>query len=328
MAGSWDGKLKRLVNEAPQDFVSWLLGGALFERELSPHLPHRNVDADLLYQIRLDDEPFLLHLEFQRRSDPLMARRLWEYNVLATCKFDCPVYSFVLYLKKDGKIAESPYRLSLHDGQHVHRFLFGVIKLWELPTDALTRLALPGLLPLLPLTREGKRREVVEDVIRGLCPPGEQPQRELLSLAYGLAALAFEETDDRDWLRRRFRMIEDILEDSWAFQELREKALEQGLEQGIQQGLEQGRLQGMQQGMLQGMQQGIQEATKQEVERLRQILLAFVQARFPALVPLAEQQGKSFNHPEQLQALILNVSVAQSELEAKELLSTIDKSAS
>lgn len=111
-------------------------------------------------------------------------------------------------------------------------------------------------------------------------------------------------------------MIEDILEDSWAFQELREKALEQG----IQQGLEQGRLQ--------GMQQGIQEATKQEVERLRQILLAFVQARFPALVPLAEQQGKSFNHPEQLQALILNVSVAQSELEAKELLSTIDKSAS
>ncbi len=110
MAGSWDGNLKRLVQEAPQDFVDWLLKGALFEDELSPHLQHRQVDADLLYRLRFGHHPLLLHLEFQRRSDPLMARRLWEYNVLATCKFDCPVYSFVLYLKKMVRWPTPPIR--------------------------------------------------------------------------------------------------------------------------------------------------------------------------------------------------------------------------
>ncbi len=129
MAGSWDGNLKRLVHEAPQDFVSWLLAGAHFEAELSPHLQDRQIDADLLYRIRFGDQPQLLHLEFQRRSDPQMARRLWEYNVLATCKFDCPVSSFVLYLKKDGQTAQSPHQVYLHDGRMVHHFHFEVIKL-------------------------------------------------------------------------------------------------------------------------------------------------------------------------------------------------------
>ena len=58
------------------------------------------------------------------------------------------------------------------------------------------------------------------------------------------------------------------------------------------------------------------------------VLLTFVRARFPALTPLAEQQGKALDHPEQLQAVILNVSLAQSEPEAKEQLSTINKAAS
>lgn len=65
MAGFWDTKLKQLMLQAPKEVVSWLLDGALFEKELSPHLPYRNVDADLLYQIRLNDQPMLLHLEFQ-----------------------------------------------------------------------------------------------------------------------------------------------------------------------------------------------------------------------------------------------------------------------
>src|SRR5579885_2097609 len=279
--------------QAPKDVVSWLLDGALFEQELSPHLSYRNVDADLLYQIRLNDQPMLLHLEFQRRRDPQMAQRVWEYNVLATCKFGCPVYSFVLYLKKDGSVAESPHQVCLHDGRQIHHFVFEVIKLWEVPTATLQRTDLPGLLPLLPLTREGKQRETIEMMINGLCPAGEAPKRELLSIAYGLASLAFEEHEEREWLKRRFLMIEDLLGESWVFQEWRQQALEEG----------------------------IQKERKEEVQRHRKMLLAFVQARFPALEQLAEERGKALDDLEQLQALILNVGLAAGEQEAKKFLS-------
>ncbi|HLG64738.1 MAG TPA: hypothetical protein VKY19_22550 [Ktedonosporobacter sp.] len=298
MAGFWDTKLKQLMLQAPKDVVSWLLDGALFEQELSPHLSYRNVDADLLYQIRLNDQPMLLHLEFQRRRDPQMAQRVWEYNVLATCKFGCPVYSFVLYLKKDGSVAESPHQVCLHDGRQIHHFVFEVIKLWEVPTATLQRTDLPGLLPLLPLTREGKQRETIEMMINGLCPAGEAPKRELLSIAYGLASLVLEEHEEEyEWLKRRFLMIEDLLGESRVFQEWRQQALEEGL------------------------QQGMQKERKEEVQRHREMLLAFVHARFPALEQLAEERGKALDDPEHLQALILSVGLAAGEQEAKKFLS-------
>lgn len=135
-------------------------------------------------------------------------------------------------------------------------------------------------------------------------------------------------------------MIEDILAESWAFRELREKALgegwaegmQQGLKQGMQQGrkegrkegrkqgLKQGMQQGLKQGMQQGMQQGREEALLREVQRQRQILLAFVRARFPSLEQVAEERCKALNNPEQLQALILNVGLAQGEQEVKKCL--------
>jgi hypothetical protein len=53
MAGKWDTNLKRLVGVNPQDFVSWLLPGAQYIRELSGHFS-RGVDADILYEIELE----------------------------------------------------------------------------------------------------------------------------------------------------------------------------------------------------------------------------------------------------------------------------------
>ena len=36
-----------------------------------------------------------------------MAKRILEYNVFASCKFDCPVISFVIYLKKESRVGLS-----------------------------------------------------------------------------------------------------------------------------------------------------------------------------------------------------------------------------
>lgn len=122
MAGKWDSPLKRLVEDYPQDFVSWLLQQATFERVLKTELSHRIIHTDMLLAAIKQGHRCALHLEFQAESDPHMAKRLWEYNVRATIQYGCPIYSYVVYLKRNVQVAQSPYLVMMPDGQEVHRF--------------------------------------------------------------------------------------------------------------------------------------------------------------------------------------------------------------
>ena len=292
---SWDRKMKRLFRRAPEDIVQWLFPGAEFHEVVSPELDGETIYADHLYEVTLHGKRFLLHIEFQRNHDPYMAERLWEYNVRATLQYGCPVWSCVIYLKKGSTIEQAFLIRELPNGQSVHRFDFSIIRLWEVPTKELKERGLPGLLPLLALTREGAKREVVEDVIVVLTPPGEEPKADLLAITYVLASLAFEQEEDQEWLIRRFAMLDDIIRESRAYYEMTKESRAEGIEEGR----EEGKLVG-----------------------LRDALVAVVQARFPNLkvVRLAKGQSSMINDPEVLQSLIAKISLAQTLDEVQQLL--------
>src|SRR5690349_5707172 len=125
---SYDLTLKRLVMEVPQDFVSWLLPGAKFDEEMSPHLPkNRRLDTDILLRIMYEGQLYLLHIEFETRSRGKMAKRLWEYNVMATYKFDLPVLSVVIYLHKAKNLARPLYKWKWYNKKVIHSFDFKVV---------------------------------------------------------------------------------------------------------------------------------------------------------------------------------------------------------
>jgi F0F1-type ATP synthase membrane subunit b/b' len=84
----------------------------------------------------------------------------------------------------------------------------------------------------LPLTKNGARREVIEEMIEELQAAHKQ---DLLALAYSFAALVLQKKEDCQWLKRRFEMLSDILEDSWAFQDLKERAEKRAREEARQQ---------------------------------------------------------------------------------------------
>jgi hypothetical protein len=84
-----------------------------------------------------------------------------------------------------------------------HIFFYKNIKLWELPRQLFKQSGLEGLLPLATLMQGGAQRDVVEEIIADLQAAQKQ---DLLPLAYAFAALVFEETDDREWLRRPDRI--------------------------------------------------------------------------------------------------------------------------
>ena len=293
MSREWDTSLKLLIGEKPQDFISWLVPGANFRRVVSPHLPGRKIDADCLFEIILNGERLLFHIEFQSYRDRNMVERLWEYNVRATLKYKLPVLSFVFYLKKERKPATSPYTWELRDGKVIHRFHFAVVKLWEVRAEILKQTGLVGLLPLLPLTQDGKKLELVDEVIATLEANNDESTSELLALAYILASFVFKSENERQKLIRRFTMLRDVIRSSWAYQEIKMEGMEEGLEKGLQE--------------------------------LRQTLLEIVRGHYPALEPLAKKTAKAVSEPATLRHLIVQVSMVQSEEAAEKVLLTSEK---
>ena len=231
MAKPWDDTMKRLIRAHPQHFVSWVLKGAIFKAALSIELKNWTREADFLLDVIQNERQMLIHMEFQSREDEDMAQRLLEYNILATREHGRPVLSCVIYLRKDSKIAESPLIWELPNGQKVLYFHFIVIKLWDITADELIQTNLTGLLPLVPLTKDGGQYEVIDEVATKLAAAKEY---NLLEYARRFASLVFKEGSDHEWLNRRFAVYKDILEDSWVVQEQRREGELRGLHLAVQ----------------------------------------------------------------------------------------------
>jgi predicted transposase YdaD len=174
------------------------------------------------------------------------------------------------------------------------RFKYGVIELHKIDAVELMETGLSGLLPLLPLTKDGARREIVDDMITTLV---ETERTESLWIGYALAAKVM--SDDLSWLKWRFSMLGDFLRDSPVFQEV----LEEGMEKGLRVGLQEGKL-----------------------EAQRQTLLDIVQERFPELSQIAMTQVNITQDIEALRRLTVKISVAQSAKEVEQYLLTITRS--
>ena len=107
-------------------------------------------------------------------------------------------------------------------------------------------------------------------------------------------------------------MLEDILEESWTYQEIDRKGMQKGLDLGLQKGLEKG--------LQKGLEQGREEERQEWVQEQHETLLSFVQVRFPELVSLAKQQTAPINDPEALHNLIVTLFNVQTADEAKQAL--------
>lgn len=183
------------------------------------------------------------------------------------------------------------------------------IKLWEIPAQVLKQTGLVGIYPLMMLTKDGKRPEVVEEVITSLQSQEGEAAKELISLTYIFATLAFENQDDLIWLRRRINMMQDLLRDSWLYQEIMQEGYDKGIEQGIEKGIEKGR----------------EEEREEWLRQQRQLLMTIIQMHFPNTASLAQQQVNAIKEPEVLQSLIFKVLESQTEEQATESLLSINQ---
>jgi predicted transposase YdaD len=152
-----------------------------------------------------------------------------------------------------------------------------------------------GLLPLVILTEGGKQPEVVNEMVDRLAAAGEW---DLLAMSNILGGLTFRKGPEREWFRKRFSMFQDILRESWVYQEIGQEFREEGLEKGR----EEGRLQ-----------------------EQREMLRDFLHLRFPETLALANQQTSNIKDPEALRTILTKLFTAQTIEEAKQILLDVNK---
>jgi predicted transposase YdaD len=305
MATLWDDSMKLLIGENAQDFVSWIMKGAEYKAKLATEFKGQELRADILLQVEViglsgEKEDILLQIEIQSERDPDMRERLLAYNLRARKEHKMEVYSCVIYLRDDGIVLPSPLRWELPIGKKYLDLDFDSIEIYKMSAAELQQMGLPGLLPLMILTKDGATREVADTIFTELEAAGRldslSPTYVLVSLAFGKDNIA-----NQRWLLRRLEHMQEQLNESPVYQEMTRMAREAGFELGLEQGL------------AKGLQQG-------QIQALRQMVIDIVIEQFPQLVRLAEEKTTNVSEPFLLRKAALKLSKVATAEEARQTL--------
>ena len=178
----------------------------------------------------------------------------------------------------------------------MHHFSYQIVKVWEEEAETILQMGM-GVWPLVPLTRDGKRPEVISELIERLA---EAKAYDLLAMVRVVGGLVFQTEAEREGFQRRFRMYQDVLRESWVYQEIGQEYLEKGLEQGLKQGREQA---------------------------LHQTLMIYVETRFPQLIVLAQQQTGFITDVALLNQIMSTLFALQTPEEVEQYLRTLGNDA-
>jgi hypothetical protein len=158
------------------------------------------------------------------------------------------------------------------------------------------------MLPLLPLTKDGARREVVEDMIASL---KAAQRKDLLVTAFEFASLVFSDNASQNWLKERIKVLDEILKNTWAYKYFQDMAKEDVREQvkaEVKAEMKEEVKEEVKAEVKAEMKEEVKEEVKAEVkndleiETLQRTLVRFVEIRFPKLASVAQSQAqRTFN---------------------------------
>jgi predicted transposase YdaD len=190
------------------------------------------------------------------------------------------------------------------DGKEVLRFYYQSIRLWDTDPKVFWQPGREGILPLVILTTGNACPEVIEAVIQRLIATGKQ---DLLPVTKMLASLVCKNSPEYiEWINRRFAVLQDILRDTDAYQQI----LREGEEKGYKDGKEDGKEEGKEEGKLLAS---------------RQMLIDLIQVKFPEAVSLAKRSIDTIHDVEVLRAAAMKIFTMQTVEELFHLLLEMDK---
>src|SRR5437660_5237830 len=153
MAKMFDAVTRALLESHPTDWLN-LLGLIHGEPAHVVNSDLSTVTAEADKVIRVEGPvPWLVHIELQTHFDKKLPRRLLRYNALLNLRHNLPVHTVavLLQVEADGEELDGVLRQRSPDGRCSLEFRYHVVRVWELPTEALLSGG-RGVLPLALIT--------------------------------------------------------------------------------------------------------------------------------------------------------------------------------
>jgi hypothetical protein len=285
----YDSSLKSLLEGLAAQVIPELLAGAKVEEELNCEVLKPPLRADRVYQIRYKGVSCILQVELETKAAAKIVRRLLEYYGILYRKYGKPIISVVIYPFRTT-IPESPLRI-LIDGEEVLTFHFHVIALWTLDARYYVGRRVVSMYALLP-AMQGATYNILKQALDEMKEEYHGQRRRLaeqiLLFDTFLQRADIVSSEDKHKIEEYMDMFNSLLEES-SF--VRKKRAE-------------GKIEGA-------------------MEALRQVIVEFVQTRFPALTVLAQQQVIHVNEPQRLHALFMQLAIVDGEDAAQKLLEAL-----
>lgn len=244
--GATDQIFKRLLHDFAQAVIQLAFGSAGEVEALPSELAiERQLLPDSLFRATVDGIKCLVNIEAQFEPDDEMPRRCYEYAARAWLAYHLPVLSLVIYVYPRGAITPGPFQMNVGRWPSGLWYVYN-LELYKLMPADLLGLGLPGLLPLVPLTKGATWSDAEEAMRRATAV---QPVESAQLLGNLLGILLGETTGDKagaNTLYWRYFMTfyERLLDELPSIREAKEEAKAEGLAEGIVEGKAEGIVEG------------------------------------------------------------------------------------
>ena len=158
----FDNVCRFLAESFSADFATWLIGESIELTQLSPsELSLEPIRADAL--ILLQSDEIVLHIEFQTEPKAQIPFRMADYRLRVYRRFpNKRMRQVVIYLQPTTSELVQQTAFVLENTRHE----FGVIRLWEQPSDIF--LNTPGLLPFATLSQTEDKTRILQIVAEAI----------------------------------------------------------------------------------------------------------------------------------------------------------------
>ena len=283
----YDTSFKDWISQQAPTILPVLLPGARYDATLDVEIILPVMRVDKVFKILYHGKERILHLEFEARYDRKLKTRLLVYNAVLYRDHGLPVITIVVYPFRITK-AVPPLHIP-----NVLTFHFKTLALFEQNAEDFVRRHHASMYPLLP-TMKNVHADLIDQVMQELV---ELYSDDEVTLSQQLTwlKLLLERTDtvtalEKEQIRERLTMFDQLFEESPMIQKMRQQYLEQGIQKG----------------RMEGLQEGLQEGLR----ALQRSLVTVVRVRYPDLAELAQQQAKHIDNPGALELLIQQVVTA------------------
>ncbi len=151
----YDTISKHLIQTYPKDFIRLIYGQDDVEVLDILNTEQNTVDTrhmDSLIRVQIAGQETLVHHEFQTTDDPSMPLRMAGYIIRAIEQHDLPIYSSVIYLRRNAGRRDPGYFIHDISGRRVV-IEYTVIRLSEIEGQDIIDRGPSGLFPFAPLMK-------------------------------------------------------------------------------------------------------------------------------------------------------------------------------